>query len=101
MAYASLREFLERLEKAGRLVRVTAPVSTVLEMTEIQTRVLAEGGADGARRRDRLTDRSGQPAVSQRLPRLHLQRAAIHLALKGRDSREGEREIRVILGRPG
>jgi 4-hydroxy-3-polyprenylbenzoate decarboxylase len=44
MAYASLREFLERLEKAGRLVRVTAPVSTVLEMTEIQTRVLAEGG---------------------------------------------------------
>ena len=44
MAYASLREFLERLESAGRLVRVTEPVSSVLEMTEIQTRVIAEGG---------------------------------------------------------
>jgi len=44
MAYASLREFIERLEKAGRLVRVSAPVSSVLEMTEIQTRVIAEGG---------------------------------------------------------
>ncbi|MEY3259324.1 MAG: hypothetical protein RIT46_153, partial [Pseudomonadota bacterium] len=31
-------------EAAGELVRVTEPVSTVLEMTEIQTRLLAEGG---------------------------------------------------------
>src|SRR3954462_9835367 len=44
MAYASLREFMARLEQAGRLVRVTAPVSPVLEMTEIQTRLLAEQG---------------------------------------------------------
>jgi 4-hydroxy-3-polyprenylbenzoate decarboxylase len=44
MAYASLRDFLDRLERAGRLVRVRSPVSTVLEMTEIQTRLLAEGG---------------------------------------------------------
>jgi 4-hydroxy-3-polyprenylbenzoate decarboxylase len=44
MPYASLREFIERLEKTGRLVRVTKPVSTKLEMTEIQTRLLAEGG---------------------------------------------------------
>ncbi|WCL53817.1 UbiD family decarboxylase [Gimibacter soli] len=44
MAYDSLRDFIERLETEGRLVRVTAPVSTELEMTEIQTRVLAEGG---------------------------------------------------------
>ncbi len=44
MAYSSLRDFISRLEKDGRLVRVSAPVSTVLEMTEIQTRVLAEGG---------------------------------------------------------
>lgn len=32
------------LEAKGRLVRVREPVSTHLEMTEIQTRVLAEGG---------------------------------------------------------
>lgn len=44
MAYASLREFMQRLEDAGKLVRVTKPVSSVLEMTEIQTRVIAEGG---------------------------------------------------------
>ncbi|MBT4711564.1 MAG: UbiD family decarboxylase [Alphaproteobacteria bacterium] len=44
MAYSSLRDFIERLEKAGQLVRVTEPVSTHLEMTEIQTRLLAEGG---------------------------------------------------------
>jgi len=44
MPYASLREFIDRLESAGRLVRVTTPVSPVLEMTEIQTRLLAEGG---------------------------------------------------------
>ena len=44
MPYASLREFLTRLETAGRLVRVREPVSPVLEMTEIQTRLLAEGG---------------------------------------------------------
>ena len=44
MPYASLRDFMDRLEKTGRLVRVKAPVSTHLEMTEIQTRLLAEQG---------------------------------------------------------
>ncbi len=44
MAYASLRDFIAHLEKEGRLVRVSEPVSPVLEMTEIQTRVMAEGG---------------------------------------------------------
>lgn len=44
MAYDSLRDFLDRLEQEGRLVRVSTPVSTELEMTEIQTRVLHAGG---------------------------------------------------------
>ena len=44
MAYRSLREFLEKLERAGELVRVSEPVSTVLEMTEIHRRLLAQGG---------------------------------------------------------
>ncbi|HEY6984051.1 UbiD family decarboxylase [Reyranella sp.] len=44
MPYASLRDFIARLEQAGRLVRVKAPVSPNLEMTEIQTRLLAERG---------------------------------------------------------
>src|SRR3546814_17080138 len=44
MPYASLRDFIDRLERAGRLVRVAAPVSPILEMTENQTRLLAEDG---------------------------------------------------------
>ncbi|NHK28680.1 UbiD family decarboxylase [Parvularcula flava] len=42
--YRSLRDFMDMLEREGELVRVSHPVSTVLEMTEIQTRLLAEGG---------------------------------------------------------
>ena len=59
MSYRSLREFAAKLESERELVRVREPVSTVLEMTEIQTRLLAERGpavifenalrADGAR----------------------------------------------------
>jgi 4-hydroxy-3-polyprenylbenzoate decarboxylase len=44
MSYNSLRDFMARLERDGQLARVSAPVSAVLEMTEIQTRLLAEGG---------------------------------------------------------
>ena len=44
MTDQSLRDFIARLERKGDLVRVSEPVSTVLEMTEIQTRLLAEGG---------------------------------------------------------
>ena len=44
MPYASLRDFIARLEAGGRLRRVQAPVSPDLEMTEIQTRLLAERG---------------------------------------------------------
>jgi 4-hydroxy-3-polyprenylbenzoate decarboxylase len=44
MSYGSLRDFIARLEAEKRLVRVSAPVSPHLEMTEIQTRLLAEGG---------------------------------------------------------
>ena len=44
MSYASLREFLSKLDASGDLARVAEPVSTVLEMTEIQTRLLAEQG---------------------------------------------------------
>lgn len=44
MAYKSLRDFMSRLEGEGRLARVSEPVTPVLELTEIQTRLLAEGG---------------------------------------------------------
>ena len=44
MAYKSLRDFIEKLEADGDLVRVAEPVAVNLEMTEIQLRLLAEGG---------------------------------------------------------
>jgi len=44
MAYKSLRDFIDMLEAEGLLKRVSEPVSTALEMTEIQRRLLAEGG---------------------------------------------------------
>ena len=44
MPYASLRDFIARLERDGRLVRVKAPVSLRLEMTEIHRRLLAQKG---------------------------------------------------------
>src|SRR5580693_5824127 len=44
MSYRSLRDFIVKLETAKELVRVKEPVSTALEMTEIQTRLIAEGG---------------------------------------------------------
>ncbi|MBX3498789.1 MAG: UbiD family decarboxylase [Alphaproteobacteria bacterium] len=44
MPYASLRDFIARLEREGRLVRVKAPVSPKLEMTEIHRRLLARKG---------------------------------------------------------
>lgn len=44
MAFKNLREFIKKLEAEGRLTRVSEPVSPILEMTEIQTRLLAEGG---------------------------------------------------------
>ena len=39
MAYADLRDFLARLEAEGELVRISAPVSAHLEITEIADRV--------------------------------------------------------------
>ncbi|MCC3862309.1 UbiD family decarboxylase [Pseudemcibacter aquimaris] len=44
MAYSSLRDFIEHLEKTGKLVRITETVSADLEMTEIGCRVLNDGG---------------------------------------------------------
>jgi 4-hydroxy-3-polyprenylbenzoate decarboxylase len=44
MPYESLRDFMTRLEESGRLSRVSVPVCPELEMTEIQTRLIAEGG---------------------------------------------------------
>ncbi|RYF78625.1 MAG: UbiD family decarboxylase [Comamonadaceae bacterium] len=44
MKYRDLRDFIAQLDQRGDLKRITAPVSTRLEMTEISDRVLRAGG---------------------------------------------------------
>ncbi|MBI5069053.1 MAG: menaquinone biosynthesis decarboxylase [Deltaproteobacteria bacterium] len=44
MAYRSLRQFLDRLEQAGELVRVKEPVDTHLEMAALADRAAKQGG---------------------------------------------------------
>jgi 4-hydroxy-3-polyprenylbenzoate decarboxylase len=99
MAYRSLRDFLDRLDAAGELKRVAAPVSTVLEMTEIQTRLLASQGpavlfenpirADG--------ERSSIPALANLFGTV--KRVAMGVTLGGRErTTAGElREVGELL----
>ncbi|MCC7165997.1 MAG: UbiD family decarboxylase [Rhodospirillales bacterium] len=42
--FESLSAFVAHLERHGRLKRIAAPVTTVLEMTEIQARLVRQGG---------------------------------------------------------
>src|SRR5215510_5994571 len=58
MSYRSLRDFILKLEKSNELRRVTEPVSTVLEMTEIQTRLIAENGPAVIFEQPTMADRS-------------------------------------------
>jgi len=44
MKYKDLRDFITRLEEKGLLKRITQPISTKLEMTEIADRTLRAGG---------------------------------------------------------
>lgn len=44
MSHRNLQAFMDDLEKTGDLVRVSVPVRPNLEMTEIQTRLMADGG---------------------------------------------------------
>ena len=44
MAYSDLRDFIAQLEQLGELKRVSAPVSTYLEMTALCDRALRAGG---------------------------------------------------------
>ena len=44
MKYNDLRDFVYQLEQRGELKRITVPVDTYLEMTEIADRVLRAGG---------------------------------------------------------
>ena len=85
MAYRSLRDFIAKLEAAGELVRVSEPVSSVLEMTEIQRRLLATGGP--AVLFENVTRADGQPSDMPCLVNLFgtVKRVAMGVTLEGRE----------------
>ena len=99
MAYRSLRDFIDRLEAAGELVRVSEPVSTVLEMTEIQTRLLRNGGP--AVLFERPVKADGTPSDMPVLVNLFgtVKRVAMGVTLEGRErTTAGElREVGELL----
>jgi len=95
MAYRSLREFIDVLEAKGELVRVKEPVSSVLEMTEIQTRLLATGGPAVLFENVLLPDgsRSSMPALANLFGTV--KRVAMGVTLGG-EPRETAGELREV-----
>ena len=43
--YSNLREYIDRLEREGELIRIAAPVSTRFEIAELTDRVVVLGNA--------------------------------------------------------
>src|SRR5881296_866551 len=48
MAFESFREFVQQLERAGELIRITQPVATELEITELGDRQMKSPGGGKA-----------------------------------------------------
>ena len=95
MAYRSLREFVTRLEARGDLVRVTEPVSTVLEMTEIQTRLLAAGGPAVLFEKPVMPDGTISPVPCLANLFGTVQRVAMGVTLGGRE-RQTAKDLREV-----
>lgn len=99
MTYRSLRDFLARLESCGELVRVSEPVSTVLEMTEIQTRLLAEGGPavlfENARKADGT--RSSMPVLANLFGTVKRVAMGVRMGGKERTDATSLREVGELL----
>src|SRR6185295_228030 len=99
MSYRSLRDFIARLEAEHELVRVREPVSTVLEMTEIQTRLLAEGGPAVIFEKAVMAD--GKPSPCPVLVNLFgtVKRVAMAVTMDGKERRDAAslREVGEML----
>jgi 4-hydroxy-3-polyprenylbenzoate decarboxylase len=99
MSYKSLRDFISRLEAERELVRVREPVSTVLEMTEIQTRLLAEGGP--AVLFEKPVGADGKPAAMPVLVNLFgtVKRVAMGVTMGGVERRDAKslREVGELM----
>ncbi len=98
-AYNSLRDFIDRLEKDGDLVRITEPVSMDREITEIHKRVLHAGGP--ALLFENVTHEDGRPSEMPVLVNLFgtVERVARGVTLGGKERRTGHdlREVGELL----
>jgi 4-hydroxy-3-polyprenylbenzoate decarboxylase len=95
MAYRSLRDFITALEAKGELTRVTEPVSSVLEITEICTRLLATGGP--AVMFENVTRADGERSAMPVLANLFgtVKRVAMGVTLEGKE-RESPSDLREV-----
>ncbi len=98
-AYSSLRDFIDRLEKDGDLVRITEQVSMDREITEIHKRVLHARGP--ALLFENVTHEDGRPAEMPVLVNLFgtVERVARGVTLGGKERRTGHdlREVGELL----
>jgi len=95
MPYSSLRDFLDRLEADGQLVRVTREVSTDREITEIHKRTLHAGGP--AILFENVVKEDGTKAEMPVLVNLFgtVERVARGVTLEGKERRTG-RDLREV-----
>ena len=96
MAYRNLREFIAALEAECELVRVREPVSTVLEITEICTRLLKTGGP--AVLFENPVGADGKPTGMPCLANLFgtVKRVAMGVTLEGKTGRTTGAELREV-----
>ncbi len=95
MAYRDLRAFIAELERLGELKRVAEPVSTVLEITEICRRLVAQGGPAVLFEKPIRAD--GQPSSVPALANLFgtVRRVALGVTLDGK-TRETAADLREV-----
>src|SRR5579863_1780817 len=99
VAYRSLRDFVAALETAGELVRVSEPVRTELEITEICTRLLAQQGPAVLFERPVMADGSISPIPCLANLFGTVKRVAMGVTLQGkaRSSAADLREVGELL----
>src|SRR5574340_279626 len=98
MAYRSLRSFLERLERAGELVRVAEPVDPVLEMAALADRAAKQEGPALLFERPRLAAAGDRAAPNVPVAmNLFGTRRRTAWALSCQDLEEPARELRELL----
>ena len=73
MAFDSYREFLQQLDRAGELIRISEPVATELEITALADRQMkSPGGGNliqpGPRRPTTLAGRNTAAGLNPALP---------------------------------